>query len=194
MNLAYLAVTRSKPLFYRDKSMKKHLFGLLLACSLVGQASAGIIYEAVGSGWIDSTGYHIAGNRNTLTGEAQTSSSSIEEYRSFWIFDIGDLSGLDVVSATLTIASSSESGVYVGFAAQEELEAFQFSTSLSAFVSPTLDVFGALTAFGDLGSGISYGQSTVLKPADVLLQTPVYDLGYMPEVMFNFNCISSDLI
>jgi hypothetical protein len=106
----------------------------------------------------------IYGGPPNLLGTSATGSFEVNanhdpgEFRSYYVFDLSDLSFGPVVSATLDMKGGSwvnQPGVF------ETVELWDVDSS-------DADLNGSWnsTVFADLGSGLSYGQSTISKPTN----------------------------
>jgi hypothetical protein len=109
-----------------------------------------VVLTAVDSGWYASDGH----TNPAFPGGDQYPAGCCwdgNELRNFFVFDLSTVTGRTITSATLGVYNElfftrSADGM-------ETLTLFDVSTSLAALVGR----FGGITAFADLGSGITYG-------------------------------------
>ncbi len=122
---------------------------------ITSTASAQVVINSSDLGWYTDTGVHDTDNHNYFTGLLLES-----EYRSFFHFDLGSVSG-SLLSAELRIYNpTTDIGGFVGSDASESITLFDVSTSTSSL----LDGSAGIAAFNDLGSGLSLG-SAIITPA-----------------------------
>lgn len=93
-------------------------------------------------GWRTASGVH-KGHQNTFTGTIS------QEHRSFFTFDLGGVSGSQVISATLRL----EVANYYGPDPSEAFSVWDISTPTAALQSTTTSV----AVFNDMGTGATYG-------------------------------------
>ncbi|MEL7546650.1 MAG: VPLPA-CTERM sorting domain-containing protein [Pseudomonadota bacterium] len=98
------------------------------------------------NGWYRNDGSHGPTNTNVFTGRSGSS-----ELRSFFAFDLSQLTGLNVLSVTISFRGAN--GRYRSSDPSETLGLFDVTTPINPLVSGA----GGISAFNDLGSGISYG-------------------------------------
>lgn len=117
------------------------LAGLVAAAFIVMAVSAraGVI-NTTDRGWYDSTGSHTTVNQNYVAG-------ADDFYRNFFVFD---LSGVTDYVSSATISLFNPSG---GVRGSGTYTLFDVVTDLTALAGGT----GGLGAYGDLGSGLSFG-------------------------------------
>lgn len=109
-----------------------------------------VVLTAVDSGWYASDGH----TNPAFPGGDQYAAGCCwdgNEVRNFFVFDLSTVTGRTITSATLRVYNElfftrSADGM-------ETLTLFDVSTPLAALVGR----FGGITAFADLGSGITYG-------------------------------------
>lgn len=159
------------------KSTLKLLTLALAASFAVGSHAATITLGATDQGWYDDSGSHTPGNVNYLVGVEGALST---EYRNFFVFDTSSVVGT-ITSAKLRAYNiDSPPGSWFGFNSPNPSETwtlFDIVTSLAALTAGT----GGLGAFGDLGSGTTYGSQSVSSA----------DNGAFVEVTLNAAALSA---
>ncbi|WP_431264537.1 PEP-CTERM sorting domain-containing protein [Roseateles chitinivorans] len=121
----------------------------LSVASLASQAST-VTFNTIDNGWYRSDGLHDASVSNTITGLYAGF-----EYRSFYAFTLPELAaGQTIVSATITFFAN---GGNIGWIPEKHLGLFDYKGSIDALLAAT----GGTAAFGDLGSGASYGTAVI---------------------------------
>jgi hypothetical protein len=127
----------------------------VLPFSGVQQAEAATILTHVDRGWYADFGSHSTSNENYLTGRYFGT-----DYRSFFVFDLSGVTET-ITSATLKLWNpSSPPNTEAGFSspdASETLALYDVSTSTASLTGGT----GGVSAFTDLGSGTSFGSTTI---------------------------------
>ncbi|HEY3285162.1 MAG TPA: hypothetical protein VGN26_23060 [Armatimonadota bacterium] len=121
---------------------------VLLSAATGGWAQT---FDAVGRGWFDATGSHIADNPNYVAGLSISGPGS--EYRDFFVFDLSslDLTGKTITDVRLELTVFS---IYASVGGSVAYGTYDVSTPASDLMA---DQSGATGIFDDLGTGVSYG-------------------------------------
>jgi hypothetical protein len=141
--------------------MRMHCLRVVLAALLVtaalsfAPAAEAVVVNASDSGWYDAGGFHDPDNMNWLAGEC-SNCGLVGEYRDFFVFDLAGVA--PVTSAVLTIFTPTD-----GFFSPDPTETFSIF-GVSTPVATLTSGAGGAAAFGDLGSGPSFG-SVVMSEA-----------------------------
>jgi hypothetical protein len=155
-------------------NLKYAVFGLGLMVAGASQAAPVTVQvTAADRGFYSEAGNHTPSNVFYTTGRVTSAidgtPSRIVELRSFFVFDIPDLMGLDVASATLVLrlgSSRSDTG-------SETFTLFDVTTDLGSLLAGTAGV----GAFDDLGSGTVLGSETIAAPGGFSFDTVGIDLN-----------------
>jgi len=118
------------------------------SCVMVAQT---VTLDAIHRGWWNSTGTHTSSNNNTGTGFSSTGT----EYNSYFIFDLGSLSG-----TVLALQIKLELEAWISSKSDHTLTIWDVSTDTG-----TLEASGSgqPQIFDDLGSGSQYGSFHALQ-------------------------------
>jgi len=118
----------------------------------VGSASA-VTINSADQGQYNNLGAHDPTNNNILDGFAGA------EFHNFFTFNLNSLAGQTVTGGSLTVFGNN--GNYDSADPQETFQTFDYTGSIASLVAGT----GGVTAFNDLASGITYGQTIIDKPS-----------------------------
>lgn len=136
---------------------------LLATVVLCATPAEALTIGAFDNGWYRNDGSHTSTNPNILVSDSTTSATN-----NFFAFDLSAVSGT-VTYAALKIYGGN--GNYLGADATENYEIFDFGGDIDDLISGA----GGTAAFGDLGSGTSYGSLFMSTPGG---------FGAMPTLSF----------
>ncbi len=121
----------------------------------IAPAAEAVVLNASDSGWYDEGGFHDPDNPNWIAGEC-SNCGLVGEYRDFFVFDLAGVA--PVTGAVLTLFTPTDG--FFSPDATETFSIFDVSTPVATLTSGA----GGASAFGDLGSGPSFG-SVVMSEA-----------------------------
>ncbi len=142
------------------------VLAVLLLCA-TPQNAAAITIDAPDRGWYGDNGTHNTSVLNYLAGDCDGgtcvagTNTGIDEFRNFFVFDLSGVTGA-IVAATLRLDNTDGTAQFpgnVGFFSDTGSETYlvsEVSTAIASLIAGT----GGVAAFGDLGSGTSYGSFT----------------------------------
>ena len=149
---------------------------LVLAALLVcasAQNAAAVTIDATDRGWYGDNGNHNSGLLSYLSGDCRGAicvggtNTGIDEFRNFFVFDLSGVTG-PITVATLRLHNTDGTTQFpnnVGFFSDTGSETYlvsEVSTAIASLLAGT----GGMAAFGDLGSGTSYGSFTATSAAN----------------------------
>ncbi|MCX6879153.1 MAG: choice-of-anchor D domain-containing protein, partial [Verrucomicrobia bacterium] len=150
--------TRTASLHLANNDADENPFDIVLSGIGTNTVASTYTLSATYRGWYNQVGAHTVGNLNYSTG---FSTSSMEEFRSFFIFALPTLAaGETVVSAELRLANPSNG--FVSPDPTETLQIHQVVTPISSLSAGT----GGLAAFADLADGPVLGGPKTVSAAD----------------------------
>ncbi len=138
----------------------------LLVC-VAAQNAAAVTIDATDRGWYGDNGDHRPAILNYLAGDCRGATCQAglnvgaDEFRNFFVFDVSGVTA-PIVAATLRLHNTAGTAPFLdrnGFFSDEGSETYlvnEVSTSIASLVAGT----GGVAAFGDLGSGTSFGSIT----------------------------------
>jgi hypothetical protein len=139
----------------------------LLAASSSAQAAI-ITLNPVDLGSYNELGEHFSNNTNTITGNGGSGCPGgprCTTFRNWFVFDLASLSGMTIVSATLSLTTAG----YQSTDATETYTLFDASTSIASLIAGGTGLTGT---FDDLGTGTTYGNRTY-SAADAFLERDI---------------------
>ena len=143
---------------------------LVLVSAAPPAAATQTTLNAVGQGWYQDTGYHVAALENYFVGTG--TNPPYEQHRDFFVFSLSGVTGTTIVSATLRVPNP------VGATGAGTLSLYAVSTSISSLTAgyPSGSATGQ-AIYADLGDGTVYGSTTLTSadlatnPVDVTINT-----------------------
>ena len=140
-----------------------NVVGALAFVSVMLSSAQAATFDSTDNGWYREVIFdHGPANTNIYTGD-----NIGREFRSFLTFDLTSAAGMTVISGTLTLFSGN--GIFASPDPQETYRIFDYTGSIPDLVAGT----GGSTAFDDLGTGSSYGQTVVNSPGQNLAMPTV---------------------
>ncbi len=148
---------------------------LVLAAFLVcatAQNAAAITIDATDRGWYGDNGTHNTSVLNYLAGDCDGgtcvagTNTGIDEFRNFFVFDLSGVTG-PITAAKLRLHNTVGTSPFFrhGFFSDTGSETYlvsEVSTAIASLLAGT----GGMAAFGELGSGTSYGSFTATSAAN----------------------------